>query len=72
MNQLSDPMRARVSLKYQDKLADFELLTTGIELEADAFADRGEKAAELIDRLYDMVSTKLVEKVKDAQQKLNT
>lgn len=67
---MSEPTRATVGLKLQDNLGDFLLLTTHIEVTTDAFAERGETVDQLVERLYEFVSSKLVEKIIDARGKI--
>lgn len=71
-SKMGEPMRAGVSLKYQDNLGDYELLTTGIWLEVSAWAGKDETADELMDRIYEKVSSKVAEKVIDARNKIGS
>ena len=55
-----EPPRVSIRLGYKMNLGNFENATVEIELEASAA--QGEKAADLIDRVYDLTELKLIDK----------
>jgi len=63
-----EPPRVSVRIGYKMNLGNFENTTVEMELEASAMP--GEKAADLIDRVYALTENKLVDKFEQTKKEL--
>lgn len=70
MNELNkvEPPRVSVRLGYKMNLGNFENATVEIELEASAL--QGEKAGDLVDRVYSLTEQKVIEKFNEMKTEL--
>lgn len=70
MNELNkvEPPRVSVRVGYKMNLGNYESGTVEIELEASA--NPGEKASDLIDRVYGLAELKLIDKFNEMKAEL--
>lgn len=70
MNELNkvEPPRVSVRLGYKMNLGNYESGTVEIELEASA--TQGEKASELVDRVFSLTEQKVIEKFNEMKAEL--